>query len=123
MTDLFKLLRLLAWLAFFGAIYQELRRPPQQRTWHGKVAGVVPYDFRLPTLGRLRDAYWAPDSDHVFSEHVFGVGWAVNIPVALRRLSDGATQYLDASRKVKRELERRLPGAEGDPSEAAADRS
>jgi len=123
MSDLFKLLRLLAWLAFFGAIYQELRRPPAQRTWHGKVAGLVPYDFRLPTLRRLRDAYWAPESDQVFSEHVFGVGWAVNIPVALRKLNGGATQYLAASRNVKRELERRLPGANAEPSEGPPDRS
>lgn len=116
MTDLFKLLRLLAWLTFFGAVYQELRRPPGQRTWHGKVAGVVPYDFRVPTLRRLREAYWAPESDRVFSEHVFGVGWAVNIPVALRRLNDGATQYLAASRHLKDELERRLPGAKDESS-------
>lgn len=26
-------------------------------------------------------------------------GWAVNIPVAIRKLNEGATQYLDASRR------------------------
>lgn len=99
MTDLVKLLRSLAWLALFGAIYQELRKPPPERTWHGKLLGVIPYDFRVPDLRRLREAYWAPSSDRLFSEHVFGVGWAVNIPVAVRRISAGATQYLDASRR------------------------
>lgn len=99
MKDLVRLLRSLAWLALFGALYQELRRPPEERTWQGKVLGVVPYDFRVPNWRRLRDAYWDPSTDRVFSDHVFGVGWAVNLPVAIRRLGAGATQYLDASRR------------------------
>lgn len=97
MSELARLIRTLAWLALFGAVYQELRKPPAERTWHGRVAGVIPYDFRIPTLQRLRDAYWDPSTDRVFSDHVFGVGWAVNLPVAARKLSEGATQYLDAS--------------------------
>ena len=99
MSDLAKLVRSLAWLALFGAVYQELRKPAPERTWHGKVLGVIPYDFRVPDLRRLRDAYWDPSTDRVFSEHVFGVGWAVNIPAAIRRINEGATQYLDASRR------------------------
>ena len=99
MSDLMKMIRSLAWLALFGAIYQELRKPPEQRTWTGRVLGVVPYDFRVPTLQRLRDAYWDPKRDRVFSESVFGVGWAINIPVAFRRLNAGATQYVAASRR------------------------
>lgn len=94
-----KMIRALLWLALFGALYQELRRPPEERPWHGKVLGVVPYDFRVPTLERLRDAYWAPGTDRVFSDQVFGVGWAVNLPVAARKLNAGATQYLAASRR------------------------
>ncbi|MGH2499110.1 MAG: DUF5808 domain-containing protein [Candidatus Limnocylindria bacterium] len=118
MGDLAKLVRTLAWLAVFGAVYQELRRPPAERTWQGKVLGVVPYDFRIPTLERLRDAYWAPDTDRVFSDTAFGVGWAVNIPVAARKLNEGATQYLAASRSVKREIERHLPhGERGEPEQ------
>jgi hypothetical protein len=42
MTDLIKMIRTLAWLSFFAALYQELRKPPEERTWHGKVAGIVP---------------------------------------------------------------------------------
>jgi hypothetical protein len=98
-NDLVRLVRSLVWLALFGALYQELRKPPAERTWHGKVLGVVPYDFRVPDWRRVRAAYWDPSTDRVFSEHVFGVGWAVNIPVALRKLSAGAKQYLDASRR------------------------
>lgn len=98
MKDLVRLLRAAIWLAFFGALYQELRKTPEARTWHGKVAGVVPYDFRLPSLGALREAYWAPDRDVIFSEKVLGVGWAVNLPVAARKLSQTMSQYARARR-------------------------
>ena len=101
MKDLYRLARTAVWLAFFGAIYQELKKPDAERTWHGKVAGMVPYDFRLPTLERLRDAYWNPDSDQIFSERVFGVGWAVNIPVAARKVAALADQYADATRSLR----------------------
>ena len=98
MKDLWNLVRTLVWLSFFAALYQELRKPDAERTWHGKVAGVVPYDFRVPTIERLRASYWNPGSDEVFTEHVFGVGWAVNIPVAARKLAALAEQYASASR-------------------------
>ena len=98
MKDFVKLVRTAIWLAFFGAIYQELKKPPEERTWHGKVAGVVPYDFRLPDLARVKAAYWAPDSDVLFSEKVIGVGWSVNLPVAARKLSSVASQYAEAIR-------------------------
>jgi hypothetical protein len=105
--DLVKLIRTLAWLTFAAAIYQELRRPPEARTWNGKVAGVVPYDFRVPTIDRLREAYWDPENDQVFSEKVFGVGWAVNIPVAARRLSEIVSQYAESSGALRRRASRR----------------
>jgi len=101
MKDLYRLARTAVWLAFFGALYQELRKPDAERTWHGKVAGFVPYDFRVPTIERLREAYWNPDSDVVFSERVFGVGWAVNIPVAARKVAALVDQYADASRSIR----------------------
>ena len=69
-----------------GAVYTELRKPPQERTWHGRLMGVVPYDFRIPTLESLRQAYWNPRSPKVFTDRPLGVGWAINIPTALRRL-------------------------------------
>ncbi|MEP7002957.1 MAG: hypothetical protein ABI888_00290 [Chloroflexota bacterium] len=93
MKDLIGLLRLLIWLAFFGALYQELKKPAEERTWHGKVAGAVPYDFRVPDLARIKQAYWDPDSDVLFTEKVVGVGWSVNFPVAIRKLSAIARQY------------------------------
>ena len=93
MKDLIGLVRTAIWLAFFGAIYQELKKPAEERTWHGKVAGVVPYDFRVPDLRRIREAYWDPASDVLFTEKVVGVGWSVNLPVAMRKLSEIARQY------------------------------
>lgn len=101
MTDLVKSLRTLAWIALVAAIYQELRKPPEARTWHGKVAGAIPYDFRVPTIDRVREAYWDPASDRVFSEEVVGVGWAVNIPTAARKLSEIVRQYADASARTR----------------------
>lgn len=101
MKDLWGLVRMAIWLAFFAALYQELRKPEAERTWHGKVAGVVPYDFRLPTFERLRAAYWDPSSEVVFTDRVFGVGWAVNLPVAARKLAALVDQYGNASRALR----------------------
>lgn len=99
MKDLLNLARTAVWLTFFAALYQELRKPPEARTWHGKVAGTVPYDFRLPTIDRLRAAYWNPSSDVIFTEHVIGVGWSVNLPTAMRKLSEIASQYAGTVRR------------------------
>ncbi len=86
MRDFVWLLRMLVIGAVAGAIYTELRKPPEQRTWHGKLLGFVPYDFRLPSLEGLRQAYWNPHSPKLFTPRPLGVGWAVNIPTVLRRL-------------------------------------
>ena len=80
------LLRTAVFAAVGGAIYTELRKPPEQRTWHGKLVGFVPYDFRLPTMESLRQAYWNPRSPKVFTERPLGVGWAINVPTLLRRV-------------------------------------
>jgi hypothetical protein len=72
--------------AIVAAVWSELRKAPEDRTWHGKLLGVVPYDFRLPSVERLRQAYWNPRSPKLFTDRPVGVGWAVNVPTALRRL-------------------------------------
>jgi hypothetical protein len=71
---------------FVAAVATELSKPEAERTWQGKVGGVVPYDFRPPTWDRIRTAYWNPESDRLFSDRVFGVGWAVNLYQAKRLL-------------------------------------
>jgi hypothetical protein len=63
------------------AVVQELRRAPSERTWHGKVGGFVPYDFRKPTVDRFRDTYWNPEGPMI-SAKAFGVGWAPNFGAA-----------------------------------------
>ena len=64
-------------LVFGAVVVTELRKSPEDRTWHGKLAGVVPYDLRPPTLERVRSRLWNPDDPHVLVPHVFGVGWTV----------------------------------------------
>ena len=73
-------------LAIIGvvAIVQELRKPKADRTWHGKVFDLIPYDFRPPTVERVRSTYWNPGGP-VLSRKVFGVGWTPNFG-ALSRL-------------------------------------
>lgn len=86
MRRLSALARCIALALFAIAIGQELRKPPEEREWHGRIAGIVPYDFRLPTVQRIREAYWNPDSPHVFTDRVLGIGWAINLPVLYERL-------------------------------------
>ena len=80
-----------------AAIYQELQKPPEERTWHGRIAGFVPYDFRWPTLERLREAYWNPDEPRIFTDRVLGVGWAINFYSLLRGLNTLVTKGRAAS--------------------------
>jgi uncharacterized membrane protein len=71
---------LLGWLAAgltVAAVVRELRLPADERTWHGRIL-YVPYDFRLPTLERVRERLWAPEDERLLVPHVFGVGWTVN---------------------------------------------
>jgi hypothetical protein len=65
--------------ALAAAVVQELRTPPDERRWHGTLLGVVPYDLRPPTPGRLRAALWDPSNPEVLGPTAFGVGWTVNI--------------------------------------------
>jgi hypothetical protein len=83
--DLMWLLRMSVLAAVAGAVYVELRKPPAERTWNGKLLGVIPYDFRLPSLESLRQAYWNPRSPKIFTPRPLGVGWAINVPTLLRR--------------------------------------
>jgi len=62
-----------------AAVAQELAKPSEERKWHGTLAGVVPYDFRPPTVERARSTWWGPQDERVFMPQVFGVGWTLNI--------------------------------------------
>ena len=80
-------------LALIGviAVIQELRKPSDERAWHGKVADFVPYDFRMPTVERLRSTYWNPEGS-IFPGKVFGVGWALNLGALTRMVGDRGTR-------------------------------
>jgi hypothetical protein len=80
------LIRTAVLAAAAGAIYKELRKPPEERTWHGKLLGFLPYDFRPPTLDRIRDTYWNTRSDRLFTDKPIGIGWSINIAAVLKRL-------------------------------------
>lgn len=108
MIDLIRSIRTLAWIALIAAIYQELKKPPAERTWHGKVAGFVPYDFRIPTIERIRSAYWDPASDRIFSDKVIGVGWAVNVPVLIRKLNEASRQYAEVTTSMREGISHRM---------------
>jgi hypothetical protein len=59
------------------AILDQLRQPPEQRTWQGHVFGI-PYDFRVPTVERIRAKVWNKNTSQILMPHVFGVGWSIN---------------------------------------------
>jgi hypothetical protein len=70
---------LLVGLAAVGAaIATELKKPAEERTWHGKIGGVVPYDFRRPTADEAREKLWDPKGNY-WNPTVFGVGWTPNL--------------------------------------------
>src|SRR5437016_7174413 len=59
------------------AIREQLQMPPEERTWHGTLYGI-PYDFRWPTIERLRETFWNKDTARVLVPQVFGMGWSIN---------------------------------------------
>jgi hypothetical protein len=74
-----RFVKLVAFGLVFAALIDQLRRDPEERTWEGSVAGIVPYDFRMPTLERARSRWWNTDDDRLFMPQVFGVGWTINL--------------------------------------------
>lgn len=85
-------------LALAGAaVAQELGKPERQRSWTGRVGGLVPYDLRWPpTPERFEAALWNPKSTALLRPHAFGVGWTVNFAEVARQLRLATTP--DASR-------------------------
>ena len=87
-----RLVRITTFALIAAAVATELAKPAAERTWQGKVFGVVPYDFRPPTWQRIQEAYWNPASDRLFSDRVFGVGWAINLYRAKTLMEDAFRQ-------------------------------
>ena len=104
-----RLLRVAVVGLVLAAVATELSKPEQDRTWHGKVGGVVPYDFRPPTWERFRTAYWNPDSESLFSDRVFGVGWAINLYEARRLLMSTVDRLMGAPPPLSIRMSTREP--------------
>ncbi|MDQ3548100.1 MAG: DUF5808 domain-containing protein [Chloroflexota bacterium] len=66
------------------AVLDQVGRRPEDRDWHGRVLGV-PYDFRMPTIGRLLTRVWNPDDERIIVPLVFGIGWTLNLHQLKRR--------------------------------------
>ena len=67
------------------AVLDQIGRRPEDRDWHGRVLGV-PYDFRLPTVDRLRARLWNSDDERVIVPQVVGIGWTINLYQLRRRV-------------------------------------
>ena len=80
-----KPLKVLAAALAIAAIIKELRLPKEQRTWNGMLAGFIPYDFRMPTVERIKSTFWNPDGP-VIVGRAFGVGWTINAGAVVGKL-------------------------------------
>src|SRR5438270_9903029 len=106
-----RLVRVVTFGLVVAAVANELTKPAAERTWHGKVFDAVPYDFRPPTWQRIRDAYWNPESDRLFSDRVFGVGWAVNLYRAKTLMETGFRRLMGAEESVSIKMTVRAEGS------------
>ena len=90
-----RLLEAMVFTIAIAAVLHEMEKPPEARKGHGKVAGFIPYDFRLPTIERLRESYWNPFDKRILTPEVFGVGWAINFHTLLENI--GLVKRTDVS--------------------------
>jgi hypothetical protein len=95
-----------------AAVCQELEKPKEERRWHSKV-GLVPYDFRMPTIERLKEAYWNPDDSRIFTPEPIGIGWAINFYTLLEKMRligesyASEEDFLMPTKSLKKVLEHR----------------
>ena len=69
-----------------AALLTELAKPAAERTWEGRIAGIIPYDLRRPTVARLRQRVWNTDDQRIVVPTAFGVGWTLNVGGLMARL-------------------------------------
>jgi hypothetical protein len=108
-----RMVRLTAVGLVVAAVATELAKPEADRTWNGRVVGLVPYDFRPPTWERIRSAYWNPASDRLFSDRVFGVGWAINLYRAKALLEAGFERLMGTPPQLSIRMASRRPAVRG----------
>ena len=88
-----------------AAVGQELQKPPAERTWKGKVAGV-PYNFRLQEWGDVAQEYWNPDSNEIFTPKGIGLGWGVNFAAVVAKVQQLAEAQQARSQRPTSGIER-----------------
>jgi Family of unknown function (DUF5808) len=96
MKNLKRVITLVTVALGLAAVSEQLQQPKEARTWHGTVLGV-PYDFRFPTPARIKQRWWNPDDERLFTPHVFGIGWSVNL---YRLLHGSGPDDSDEARKA-----------------------
>lgn len=79
---------LVAMILVGAAIREQLHLPPEERTWQGQIIGI-PYDFRWPTLERIREKVWNKSTSRILMPHLFGVGWSINFYPLLHSKAGG----------------------------------
>jgi len=50
----------------------------------------VPYDFRMPTVERIKSTFWDPNGT-IVANRVFGVGWTVNLGAVVAKVRSLST--------------------------------
>jgi hypothetical protein len=76
-----------------AAVCQELEKPEEERSWHGRV-GFVPYDFRPPTFEKVKELCWNVDSSRIFAPAVWGIGWGINFYALFERMRINGEYYV-----------------------------
>jgi hypothetical protein len=61
-----------------AALVEELRKSADERTWEGRIAGLIPYDLRLATREGFREAMDRPEEARVV------LGAKVDLPRAAK---------------------------------------
>jgi hypothetical protein len=46
----------------------------------------IPFDWRWPTWSVIKERVWNSNDRRIFTPHVFGWGWSINLYEVLRRL-------------------------------------
>ncbi|MCL5256816.1 MAG: DUF5808 domain-containing protein [Chloroflexi bacterium] len=71
MRRLGKFLRFLAIVAFVIIAIRNFGK-------EGKFLGV-PYSFKMPTPDLVRERFWNPADSRIFTPHIFGWGYSINL--------------------------------------------
>jgi hypothetical protein len=58
--------------------------PMSERSKTGTFLGV-PYDWRRPTVARLKSRWWNPEDPRLLTPRWFGWGWDINVARLLGR--------------------------------------